>query len=173
MTNIAATRLLLAGLLAAFAAAAGAQDVKIGVVDIVRIEKESPMSIRAGELLKQEFEPRGLQLQEYQKQINATKARFEKERDKLSPTDAQARERDLLAMMRKSDQATARFTEELEARRGELRGRVIEETRAAIKVVAESGKFDLILQEAAFARPTVDITPLVLKEMAKRGNVLK
>ena len=45
-----------------------------------------------------------------------------------------------------------------------------EEATAAIKAVAEAGKYDLILQQATYARPGIDITDQVLKEMAKRAG---
>jgi len=39
-----------------------------------------------------------------------------------------------------------------------------------ITSIAEQGKYDLIVHEAAFARATVDITSQVLKEMARRAG---
>lgn len=165
--------LLLAGALTLAAATAAAQSVKVGYVNLARVEKESATAARASEMLKQEFEPRALQIQELQKRIESGKERLQREKDKLAPPEFQTKGRELSEMMKKSDQMLMRFTEEYEARRGELRARLLDEATAAVKVVAETGKFDLILQEAAFARSTVDVTPLVLKEMAKRGNAFK
>jgi outer membrane protein len=158
--------LLLAAMLSLPAAA---QPVNIGYINLARIESESAFANRASELLKQEFEPRGKQIQAFQKQIEAERERLKK----LPQAEAQVKGREVSDMMRKSDQMLARFTEEYEARKNELRGRMIEELNVAIKAVAEAGKYDLILQEAAFVRPVVDVTPQVLKEMAKRAPALK
>ena len=152
---------------------AGAQTGKIGVINMTRIEKESPIAIRAEELLKQEFESRRLQADEQTKRAEAARDRLKKEHAKLSPTDARAREREVAEMLRKAEQGRLRFVEELEARKRELRVKFFAETDASIKAVAEAGGFDLIVHKAAFARPAVDVTPLVLKEMAKRGGALK
>lgn len=165
--------LLLSGVVMLAGVTAAAQSVKVGYVNLARIEKESAAAARASEVLKQEFEPRGLQIQEFQKRIEATRERLQREKDTLSAAEAQARARELIEMERKSDQMLSRFSEELEVRRGELRGRLIEEAGAAVKAVAEAGKFDLIVQEVAFVRSAVDVTPLVLKEMAKRGNAMR
>ncbi len=152
---------------------AAAQPVKVGIINMVRIEKESAIAIRAEEILKKEFESRRLQAEEQTRRAEAARDRLKKELPKLSQADARAREREVAEMLRKAEQGRLRFVEELETRKRELRARFIEEANASIKVVAEAGKFDLIVHKAAFARPVVDVTPLVLKEMAKRGSSLK
>lgn len=150
------------------AAGAAAQSLKIGYVSLARIEKESALSLRGMETLRQQFEPRRQEIQELQKRILAERERFEREQGQLPPADAQARGREIGDMMRQSDQRVARFQEELEQRRRELRTAFILEVRAAIKIVGDAGKFDLILQEAIFARPAIDVTDQVMKEMEKR-----
>jgi len=154
----------------AMAADAAAQSVKVGYVSLARIEKESAASQAAQAALKQEFEPRHLQLLEFQKRINAAREQFKKDRERLSAAEAQEKGRELTDMMRQSDQTAAKFSEEYELRRNALRAQLIAEVRAAIKSVAEAGQYDLVLQEAIFAGPGIDMTEQVLKEMAKRGG---
>lgn len=155
------------------AAPAAAQPVRVGTIDMIRIEKESAISIRAAELLKQEFEPRRLQMEDQLRRAEAARDRFVTERSKLSPASARNRENEVAEMLRKAEQGRLRFLEELETRKRELRGRFFEEAGASVKLVAEAGKYDLILDKAAFARPSIDVTPLVLKEMAKRSTSLR
>ena len=161
---------LLAAVLALAALDAAAQSVKVGYVSLARIEKESAASQAAQAVLKQEFEPRHLKLLEFQKKINAAREQFKKDRERLSDAEAQAKGRELTDMMRQSDQTAAQFSEEYDLRRNALRAQLFAEIRAAIKSVAEAGKYDLVLQEAIFAGPGIDMTELVLKEMAKRGG---
>jgi outer membrane protein len=172
ITLRSASAALIAGAMI-LSASAAAQPVKIGIINMIRIEKESAIAIRAEEILKQEFESRRLQTEEQTKRAEAASERLKKEYAKLAPTDARAREREVTEMLRKTEQARLRFVEELETRKRELRARFVQEADASIKVVAEAGNFDLIVHKAAFARPTVDVTPLVLKEMAKRSSALK
>jgi outer membrane protein len=153
--------------------AAAAQAVKVGTVDMNRVEKESAVSIRAAEVLKQEFEPRRVRMEEQVKRAVAARDRFAKERGKLPASEARTRENQIADMLRDAEQARVRFFEELEVRKRELRARFFEEAGASIKLVAEAGKYDLILDKAAYARPSIDVTPLVLKEMAKRGTALR
>lgn len=162
--------LVAALVLAVGAGSAAAQGVKVGVVNLARIEKESVAGKKANNTLVAEFEPRSRQIEEFQKKITAAQNRLQKEGEKLPPQERQAREREISSMMRQSDQMLRALTDDLELRKRELGVKVVEETNAAIKAVAEAGKYDLILQDAAFARPSVDITDQVLKEIAKRAR---
>jgi outer membrane protein len=163
---------LLAGSMV-LAGAVEAQPVRVGTVDMNRVEKESAISIRATELLKQEFEPRRLKMEEQVKRAVAARDRFAKERGKLPASEARTRENQVADMLRDAEQARVRFYEELEVRKRELRVRFFEEARASVKAVADAGKYDLILDKAAYARPSIDVTPLILKEMAKRSTSLR
>lgn len=148
---------------------AAAQPVKVGVVDSARIENESVTAVRAMESLTKEFEPRNKQIQNLQKKIEAERARLEKEQDKLPPAELKARASAISAMMRQSDQMVTSHAMEFEARKAERAAGLVEEFNAAIKAVAEAGKFDLVLQQATYVRPSADITNLVLKELARRA----
>src|SRR6185295_12949471 len=85
-------RILAGAALVLAAACAGAQGTKIGFVNPLRIENESVQFVRAMEALKKEFEPRTKPITELQKQIVEEKERFEKDRAKLSPSDALSRQ---------------------------------------------------------------------------------
>jgi len=163
-------RLFLACLLALTATWSAAQEVRIGFIDTRRIETESLPFQRALEAMKKEFAPREQQIVEMQKQINADKERFEKEREKLPADQLQKRANSLQNAMRKSDQMTMALSEDIERRRRDLLGKLFNEATAAVKAVAEAGKFDLVLQQATYVRPTVDSTDQVLKELAKRAS---
>lgn len=152
------------------AACAAAQPVKVGAVDTARIENESVTAIRAMEALKKEFEPRNKLVTDLQKKIEAERVRLEKEQDKLSPAELKTRTNALTAMMRQSDQIVTTLAADFEARKSDRAAALIEEANAAIKTVAEAGKFDLILQQATYVRSSADITDLVLKELARRAG---
>src|SRR5688572_8530858 len=89
----------LAAALALAGADAAAQSLKVGYINMPRIEKESAGFARALQSLNEEFEPRSRQLQEFQKRIAAARAQFENERAQLAPADAQARVREIENMM--------------------------------------------------------------------------
>jgi outer membrane protein len=164
-------RMFFACLLVLWATGAAAQETRIGYIDTRRIERESLPFTRALEAMKKEFAPREQQIIELQKQIAADKERFDKEREKLPQAELTSRANALSNAMRKSDQMTLALTEDIERRRREILGKLFSEASAAVKAVAEAGKYDLVLQQATYIRPGIDITDQVLKEMAKRAGV--
>lgn len=144
---------------------AAAQSIKIGYVNLARIEQESKSFASALKALNDEFEPRTRQLQEFQKRIEAARAQFEKDQPTLNPSEAQARVREIEGMMRESDQNVMRVSEEFELRRRQLRAKLFDDLRGAIKTVVANGKYDVILQEAVYVSPGTDVTGEVLKAM--------
>lgn len=151
------------------ASGAAAQDrIKIGFVNGARIQNESAPAVRAMEALKKEFAPREKQILELQKQIAATREKFDKERKSLPPAEQQTRGSAIAAMMQRSDQMALSLAEDIEQRKSEESAKIINETNSVIKAIAEAGKYDLILQQAIYGSPAIDITNQVLKELAKR-----
>jgi outer membrane protein len=160
----------IAGLLMLTAGYAAAQSLKIGYVNGSRLENESALTLQAIEEVKKEFAPREQQLNDMQKQGLNLQAQLENEGAKMQPAEKQAREKTLTGMMQQFEQMRRSYAEDLEIRKREMRARVVEQADAVIKVIAETGKFDLIVQQAVYGSPQIDITDQVLKEMAKRAG---
>jgi outer membrane protein len=62
------------------------------------------------------------------------------------------------------------LAEDFDRRRAERLVKLLEEVNTVIKGIAEAGKFDLIVQQAIYARAGIDITDQVLKELARRAG---
>jgi len=149
---------------------AAAQEVKIGYVNTGRIETESVQAKRALDALKKEFEPREQQIVEMQKGIKTDQDRFDKGKATLPPAELKTLGNSIASRMRESDQLVYALQADIEQRKKERASKLFEEATVVINSIAEQGKYDLIVHEAAFARTTVDITNQVLKEMARRAG---
>ena len=57
------------------------------------------------------------------------------------------------------------FREDLNQRRNEELTAVLDKANRAIKTIAERDKFDLILQDAVYVSPKLDITDSVIKQL--------
>ena|SRR5476649_2695053 len=150
-------------------APAGTQPVKIGYVNVTRIESESALAKQNIEALKKEFAPREQQLAEMQKQGNDLTAELEKNAATMSAADRQVKEKRIQAMLQQYQQMQRSVLEDLEVRKRESFAGFLSEVNAIIKTIAEAGKYDLILQQAVFNSPQTDITDQVMKEIAKRS----
>jgi outer membrane protein len=163
-------RFLLAGVIALAAAPAHAQEIKIGYVDLTRLENESVQGQRAMAALKEEFAPRQQEILDLQRQIADERARFESERETLPKSELPERWKPIAEMMKKSDRLVFATREDMRLRRDHLMADVHREVRAAVKTVSEAEKFDLVLLDATFRSRRIDITDQVLAEMAKRAT---
>jgi outer membrane protein len=59
------------------------------------------------------------------------------------------------------------YREDLNLRRNQELAALFERANRVIKQIAEAEKFDLILQEAVYRNPRIDITDKVLKALAE------
>ena len=152
------------------AAGAAAQSPKVGFVNTARIEAESVQAKRALEEIRKEFEPREKQILELQRQIQADRDRFDKGKGTMPAAELQALGNSIASRMRDSDQMVFGMQAEIEQRKRERGAKLIEEATAVITAIAKQGNYDLVVHEAAFARPDLDITDQVLKELARRAG---
>jgi outer membrane protein len=157
--------LVLASALVQPAAAADA-GFKIGVVDTERIMRESAPADRVKKKIEKEFAGRDQDLQKLAKQAKDMQTALEKDGVTLSDSDRQAKERDLAALTRDLQRKDRELREDFNRRRNEELSGMLEQINKAIKKLAESEKYDLILQDAVYRSPKVDITDKVLKALA-------
>jgi Outer membrane protein len=158
---------LLAGL--SLVPAIAAAEMKIGFVNTDRVFREAGPAVKAQKKLEKEFASREQELQKVAKQARDLQARLEKDGVTMSESDRRNKERDLANLNREFQRQQREFREDLNLRRNEELASVQERANKVIMSIAESEKYDLILQEAVYASPRIDITDKVLKALAA-GN---
>ncbi len=159
-------KLVVAAGLALAAAAPQAADLKIGFIDADRINRESAPAERATKKLEKEFAPREQDLRRTDQQIKALQAQLEKDGLTLSETDRRNKEQELGRMSREFQRMQREFREDLNLRRNEELAALFERANRVIRQIAEAEKYDLILQEAVYRSPRIDITDKVIKALA-------
>lgn len=147
-------------------AQAQAADLKIGFIDPERINRESAPAERATAKLEKEFAPREQALRKVDQQIKALQAQLEKEGMTMSESDRRTKETELGRQTREFQRMQNEFREDLNLRRNEELAALYDRANRIIKQIAESEKYDLILQEAVYRNPRMDITEKVLKALA-------
>jgi outer membrane protein len=149
-----------------FAVAAQAADAKIGFVDADRINRESVPADRATKKLEKEFATREQDLRRLEQQIKALQGQLEKDALIMSESDRRNREQELGRQTREFQRLQREFREDLNLRRNEELAALFERANRVIRQIAEAEKYDLILQEAVYRSPRIDITDRVLKALA-------
>jgi len=148
------------------AQAAPAAELKIGFIDADRINRESVPAERATKKLEKEFAPREQELRRIEGQIKSLQGQLEKDGLTMSDSDRRTKETELGRQTREYQRLQREFREDLNLRRNEELAALFERANRVIKQVAESEKYDLIVQEAVYRSPRIDITEKVLKALA-------
>lgn len=147
--------------------AAGAADVKIGFVDVERISRESAPAERASKQLEKEFAPRQQELQRREAQIKELQGQLEREAMTMAESDRRGKEQELARANVEFQRMQREFREDLTIRRNQEIQGLMERANRVIRKIAEADKFDLIIQDAVYRNPRIDITDRVLKALAE------
>ena len=143
-----------------------AAELKIGFVDAERINRESAPAELASKRLEKEFAPRAQDLQRRETQIKTLQGQLEKESMTMSESDRRAKEQELARLSLDFQRLQREYREDLNLRRNQELQSLFERANRVIKQIAEAEKFDLIVQEAVYRSPRIDITERVLKALA-------
>lgn len=143
-----------------------AADFRIGVVDTERILRESVPALKAEKKIEKEFAARDKEIQKLSQQAKEIQLFLEKEGVTLPDAEHRNKERELANLNVNLQRMQREFREDLNLRKNEELVIVLQRANKAIQAIAETDKYDLILQEAVYRNPKIDITEKVLKYLA-------
>jgi outer membrane protein len=152
-------------LLALTAFAAHAQELKIGYVNSDRVLREAVPAKAAQAKLEAEFSKREKDIADLATKLKAAGDKLDKDAPTLAEAERGRRQRDLVEQDREFQRKRREFQEDLSQRKNEELASVVERANKVIKQIFETEKYDLILQEAVFAGPKIDITEKVIKAL--------
>ncbi len=101
------------------------------------------------------------------KQLQGLQENLEKNAVTMAEGDRRTKEKEFGELSREFQRKQREFREDLNLRQNEENAAVIEKANKAIKQIAESDKFDLILQDVVWVSPRLDITDRVIKVLAE------
>ncbi len=160
-----------AALLAFAALGAQAQELKIGYVNADRVLRDAAPAKAAQAKLETEFGKREKELAEMAGKLKAAGEKLDKDAPTLSESERTRRQRDLVEQDREFQRKRREFQEDLTQRKNEELASVVERANKVMKQIFDAEKYDLIIQEAVFAGPKIDITDKVIKALnAQSGN---
>ena len=142
-----------------------AQDFKIGFINTDRIFRDANSAKAAQAKLEQEFSRREKELNDLGIQIKAAADKLDKDAPTLSESQKTARQKQIADQDRDFQRKRREFQEDLSARKNEELQQVLERANKVVKQVAETEKYDLVLQEVVYINPKHDMTEKVLKAL--------
>ncbi|MEC5386498.1 OmpH family outer membrane protein [Uliginosibacterium sp. H3] len=156
--------LLFCAVLATVAQAA-VEPSRIGFVNADRVMRESAPALRVQKKIEKEFEKRDQELQRVAKQLQTMQDNLEKNSVTMAEPDRRARDREFNDLNRDFQRRRREYLEDRNQRQNEEMAGVLDRANRAIRQVAEAEKFDLIIQEAVYFNPRLDITDKVIKAL--------
>jgi len=143
-----------------------AADFRIGVVDTERILRESVPALKAEKKIEKEFSTRDQEIKNISQQIKDIQTFLDKEGLTKSDAERRNKERELDNLNVNLQRLQREFREDLNLRKNEELAVVLGLANKAIQQIAETEKYDLVLQEAVYRNPKIDITDRVIKFLA-------
>ena len=144
-----------------------AGDIKIGVVNTEKILRESLPAIQAQKKIEQEFVPRDEDIKKMAVQAKTLQDRLEKDGITMEETERRNLERNLANLSREYQRAQRQMREDLSVRQNEEYSVILERTNRTISKIAETEKYDLILQlqDSVYRSHRIDITDKVIRAL--------
>lgn len=147
--------------------AAQAQDIRIAFFDGQRVLNESIPAKAAMSKIEQEFSKRTKELQDINVKLKTLAQKFDKDASGLSDAERIRRQRELADIDQDFTRKQRAFNEDLGQRKQEELNYLADRALKVVRQIAESEKIDIVVQDAAYVSPRIDITDKVLKALAK------
>ncbi len=158
-------KLVFFGLGLLIGSSAAAAEPKIGYISLDRVFRDAAPAVRAQKKLEQEFSKREQEMQKLAEQLRKLQESLEKNSVTMGESERRTKEREFAEMNKDFQRKQRELREDGNQRRNEELAAIIERANRAIKIIAESEKYDIIFQEAVYASPRIDLTDKVIKAL--------
>lgn len=150
-------------------AAAGAQAHSgprpLGVVATERLYAESKLAKKAEERIAAEFSGREKSNQEMFARLRQLSEKFEAEAAGLAEPERTRRAREVMDLDKEVQRKETAYRDDLLHRKSEERAHIAERAYALIGQIAEQEKIEVVLRDALWTRPGIDITDKILEQL--------
>jgi outer membrane protein len=143
---------------------------KIGVVNVARLLQEAPQAQAASAALENEFAARRRDLEGQQRDLKAKEDKLQKDGATMAEADRRNQEKALRDGQRELARKQNEFLEDLNVRRNEALGQLQRAVLQEVQTYAKAAGLDLVVADALYASPSVDVTSQVLSALQAKGG---
>ena len=167
MRAVKSAMILVAGLL--MAGTVAAKEMKIAYVDVQAVAAKIPQSAAMQETIKNEFAQRIEAVGKLEKDIGFNIEKLRRDGPTMSEKQQEELKATVTSQRQQYEQLARPLDEEIRTRQAEERNKVLALIKAAIDVVAEREKFDMVLNSGAavYAKPEFDISEAIVAQVSK------
>lgn len=157
-----------------YATTAQSAELKIAFVNSSTLLEQAPQADIAKKKLEKEFAPREKKIRDAQQTAQKLETKLNRNSVTMSDSDRSKREQELNRQLRDLQRMQSNFRDDLNLRKNEELGKLQRVVLAAIKTVAKTKGYDLVLAEGVvYAAPQVDITKEVLAKLKQDASAGK
>ncbi len=145
-----------------------ADGAKFGVVDLQKIMQTSNQMKAIQKKLENDFKPRRDKLLAMEDGLKQDMEKFKRDSSVLSDSQKKELEKKIVTVQQNFEREGQKYQQELSTAHNEAMEGLYSKIRKAIAKVAETEKYDIVLQKdaAPFSSDKLDITDSVLKQIA-------
>ena len=143
---------------------------KIGFVNVTRLLAEAPQAQAASAALENEFASRRRDLENQQRDLKTREEKLQKDGAVMAENERRNAEKALRDGQRELARKQNEFLEDLNVRRNEALGQLQRAVVQEIQTYAKSAGFDMVVADALYASPALDITGQVLTALQSRNK---
>ena len=143
---------------------------KIGVVNVARLLQEAPQAQAASQALEGEFATRKRDLQNMERDLKTREDKLTKDGATMAEAERRNQEKALRDGQREFARKQNEFMEDLNVRRNEALGQLQRTVLQEVQTYAKAAGLDLVVADALYASPSVDITQQVLSALQAKGK---
>lgn len=143
---------------------------KVGVVNVARLLQEAPQAQAASQALENEFAARKRDLQNTERDLKAREDKLQKDGATMAEADRRNQEKTLRDGQRDFARKQNEFMEDLNVRRNEALGQLQRTILAEVQTFAKAAGLDVVISEALYASPSVDVTNQVLAALQAKAK---
>lgn len=152
------------------AGSAGAQNLKIGVVNVAQLLEQAPQSAAVNELLTREFQQRQSQILTLRQQLQTQTERFQRDSAVMSEDERLNLERQIRDGQRELQRTENEYLEDLNIRRNEELNKLQRSLLQQVQAYARSAQYDIVVSDVLYFSTAVDITAAVLANLQREGG---
>ena len=140
---------------------------RIGFVFTERLMTESKLAKTADARIEAEFSKRQKASKDMLARLKSMSEKFDADNISLAEPERTKRYREVAELEKDVQRTQREFNEDLLQRKSEERANIAQKAFKLIELIAEQEKLDVVLQEAAWSSPRIDITDKIIKLLDK------
>ena len=149
-------------LLSVAAFSASAQDSRLAYVNSQRLTIDSAPAKAANAKLETLFSKRQKDLADLQASLKTLSEKLERDAPTMSESQRVAKQKEFADQSRDFQRKKREFDEDFNSARNEELQQIFDKATKAIRQLAETEKYDLVVQDAVYFNPKIDITDKVI-----------